>query len=164
MYRVHSTTIILKSLMQLKTQFFYEEHFYRIVMKFTVQSHSYLILINRLTPPHPPHPHLTCSSMRFSSCSAMLIFILTSSPSLLICVCCKTSTFSFNFLISLIRFFSKGEWYFLLFLLLLCLRIVDRFSASDCFGGAEIQLKVFFLNLNYYCRSRSGQNINKSFD
>lgn len=116
-------------------------------MKFRVQSHSYLILINRLTPPHPPHPHLTCSSMRFSSCSAMLIFILTSSPSLLICVCCKTSTFSFNFLISLIRFFSKGEWYFLLFLLLLCLRIVDRFSASDCFGGAEIQLKVFFLNL-----------------
>lgn len=104
-----------------------------------------IILFNphKLSPPSPP-PHLTCSSMRFSSCSAMLIFILTSSPSLLICVCCKVSTFSFNFLISLILFFSKGEWYFLLFLLLLCLRIVDKFSASDRFWGAEIQFKLLF--------------------
>lgn len=130
----------LSILNAVKNTIFYLEHFYKIAMKFTVQSQSYSILINRLNSP----PHLTCSSMRFSSCSAMLIFILTSSPSLLICVCCKVSTFSFNFLISLIRFFSKGEWYFLLFLLLLCLRIVDKFSASDCFGGAEIQLKASF--------------------
>lgn len=106
---------------------------------------------HKLSP--PPPPHLTCSSMRFSSCSAMLIFILTSSPSLLICVCCKVSTFSFNFLISLIRFFSKGEWYFLLFLLLLCLRIVDKFSASDCFG-AEIQSQAFFLPITVEVRTK----------
>lgn len=117
------------------------EHYNKIAMKFS----PIIILFNphKLSPPSPP-PHLTCSSMRFSSCSAMLIFILTSSPSLLICVCCKVSTFSFNFLISLIRFFSKGEWYFLLFLLLLCLRIVDKFSASDRFWGAEIQFKLLF--------------------